>query len=86
MTHEHNESIELDENMALVCFKSMDTVHERHNSAFLLSTLAINSAFSAHAQNIMQVQDFNMLHAAALGQVCQCRMQMQRAGLYSVEL
>ena len=80
MTHEHNESIELDENVASVCF------NERHNSAFLLSTLTINSDFSAHAQNIMQVQDFNVLHAAALGQVCQCRMQMQRAGMCSVEL
>ena len=31
-------------------------VHERHNSAFLLATVAmlIDSAFSAHAQNIMR--------------------------------
>ena len=64
--------------------------HGPWTSQYLLATVAtpIDSAFSAHAQTIMQVKIINRFThaAAALVQVCPCRMQMQHAGyvLYKV--
>ena len=40
--HYHDDLIEFDEKLALVCIKSRDMVHKCHtNSAFLLATIAM---------------------------------------------
>ena len=53
MIRKHNESIEIIEKLALLCFESSGKVHERHNSALYIGHAYQPHPlmFSAHAHN-----------------------------------
>ena len=84
VTCKHNESSELGEKLAPVCFKLIDTVHEHHSSAFLLATVATPTrphAFCEYWRGKDCQQIHTIIHMYNNYHACYCRsMQMQHAG------